>query len=102
MAAVQLVVLRNTLVACKQINMINMWFSCYIVSFKALHQLLTEMFHASSIFYPSARKVFICDLVIRYAEVVIYILSFGRDIMCEGKHSLCCSREVNEFFNLFL
>lgn len=76
MAAVQLVVLRNTLVPCKQINMINMWFSCYIVSFKALNQLLTEMFHAYRIFYPSAGYVFICDLVIRYPEVVTYILSF--------------------------
>lgn len=76
MAVVQLVVLRNTLVACKQINMNNMWFSCYIVSFKALHQLLTEMFHSSCIFYPSVGNVFICDLVIKYAEVVTYILSF--------------------------
>lgn len=76
MAVVQLVVLRNALMACKKINVFNTWFGCYIVSFKALHQLLTEMFHASRIFYPSVGNVFICDLVIRYAEVVSYILSF--------------------------
>lgn len=81
MAVVQLMVLRNTLVACKQINMINLWFSCYIVSFKALH-LLTEMFHASSIFYPSVGNVFICDLVIRYAEVVTYFIILREHNVC--------------------